>query len=170
MVRSPLAMRPAWSMEKRSVLSGGLVGMGNGSVSASFWDTQTSGYSYSAGGTGKTTAEMKTLSTFTDAGWDFTDTDGDAADWWMPSNAYPQLAWEYPYGPGGGTAEDPYQIWTPKQMNAIGLNPADWDKHFILMADLDMSAYTGTQYHIIGTGTRHHFPVHLTETDMSFVT
>lgn len=39
---------------------------------------------------------------------------------------------------------------TPEQMNTIGLNPADWGKHFILMNDLDMSAYTGTQYNIIG--------------------
>jgi hypothetical protein len=38
---------------------------------ASFWDIETSGEPNSAGGTGKTTAEMKTMSTFTDAGWDF---------------------------------------------------------------------------------------------------
>jgi hypothetical protein len=51
---------------------GGLVGENNsGSISSSFWDTQTSGQTTSAGGTGKTTAEMKTLSTFTSAGWDF---------------------------------------------------------------------------------------------------
>jgi len=74
------------------------------------------------------------------------------ADWWMPDNQYPRLAWEYPYGPGSGTAEDPYQIWTPKQMNAIGLTPADWGKCFVLMADLDMSVYIGTQYNRIGTG------------------
>lgn len=37
----------------------------------SFWDTETSGMATSDGGTGKTTAEMKTVSTFTDAGWDF---------------------------------------------------------------------------------------------------
>jgi len=37
-----------------------------------FWDTETSGQDTSDGGTGKTTAQMKTESTFTDAGWDFT--------------------------------------------------------------------------------------------------
>ena len=37
-----------------------------------FWDIETSGTEISDGGTGKTTAEMKTESTFTDAGWDFT--------------------------------------------------------------------------------------------------
>lgn len=40
-------------------------------IENSFWDTETSGKSLSAGGTGKTTAEMKTKSTFTDATWDF---------------------------------------------------------------------------------------------------
>jgi len=54
------------------------------------------------------------------------------------------------YGGGTGTAEDPYQIWTAEQMNTIGLHPKDWDRHFKLMADLDMSAYTGTQYNRIG--------------------
>jgi hypothetical protein len=37
----------------------------------SFWDTQTSGQAESNGGTGKMTAEMKTASTFLEAGWDF---------------------------------------------------------------------------------------------------
>jgi hypothetical protein len=55
------------------------------------------------------------------------------------------------YGGGGGTPEDPYQIWTPQQMNTIGLKPDDWDKHFTLMADLDMSLYPDMQYPIIGT-------------------
>jgi hypothetical protein len=66
-------------------LSGGLP---TTDVSDCFWDTQTSGQSTSAAGTGKTTAEMKTLSTFTDAGWDFTDI------WEMPTSDYPRLQWE----------------------------------------------------------------------------
>jgi hypothetical protein len=57
---------------------GGLIGQnamgrggGSGTVTASFWDTQTSFLATSDGGTGKTTAEMQTASTFLDAGWDF---------------------------------------------------------------------------------------------------
>jgi hypothetical protein len=50
---------------------GGLVGNNSATVSNGFWDTQTSGQASSEGGMGKTTAEMKTRSTFTDAGWDF---------------------------------------------------------------------------------------------------
>ena len=57
------------------------------------------------------------------------------------------------YGGGSGTTEDPYKIWTPEQMNQIGLHTEDWDKHFILMADIDLSAYTGTQFNIIGNGS-----------------
>jgi len=49
---------------------GGLVGENGGDVSASFWDIETSGQSSSAGGEGKTTAEMKDITTFSDAGWD----------------------------------------------------------------------------------------------------
>jgi hypothetical protein len=50
---------------------GGLVGTnGGGTVSNSFWDTENSGQSTSAGGTGKTTAEMQDIATFSDAGWD----------------------------------------------------------------------------------------------------
>jgi hypothetical protein len=55
------------------------------------------------------------------------------------------------YGGGTGIAAAPYQIWTPQQMNMIGANLGDWGKYFILMADIDMSIYTGTQYKIIGT-------------------
>ena len=42
-----------------------------GNVSRSFWDTQTSGQQTSAGGTGKTTAQMKKMDTFLSTGWDF---------------------------------------------------------------------------------------------------
>jgi len=50
---------------------GGLVGYKlKGIVSNSFWDTETSGQSTSAGGTGKTTAEMQDVTTFSGAMWD----------------------------------------------------------------------------------------------------
>ena len=73
---------------------GGLIGYksSSGIVTGSFWDTQTSGQTVSAGGTGKTTTQMKTLSVFVSAGWDFRTSDGDPEDWYMPSNYYPQLA------------------------------------------------------------------------------
>ncbi|MHC4565870.1 MAG: WD40 repeat domain-containing protein [Planctomycetota bacterium] len=54
------------------------------------------------------------------------------------------------YGGGTGELNDPYLIYTAEQMNAIGAEPNDWDKHFKLMADIDLAAYTGTDLNIIG--------------------
>jgi hypothetical protein len=51
---------------------GGLMGRNYGTVSNSFWDTQTSGKGSSAGGTGKTSAQMMDIDTFSGAGWDIT--------------------------------------------------------------------------------------------------
>ncbi|MHC4463473.1 MAG: GLUG motif-containing protein [Planctomycetota bacterium] len=50
------------------------------------------------------------------------------------------------YGGGTGEPNDPYLIYTAEQMNEIGLsaNSDDWDKHFKLMTDIDLSAYTYT--------------------------
>jgi hypothetical protein len=91
-----------------SVYKGGLVGENLGAVTNCFWDTQTSGQSTGigagtmTGATGKTIVQMRTLSTFTSAGWDFVTTDGDAADWLMPAAGYPYPAWKgcdtYPTG------------------------------------------------------------------------
>jgi hypothetical protein len=39
-------------------------------------------------------------------------------------------------------------------MNEIGLHEEDHDKHFKLMADIDLSAYSGTTYNMIGVHTR----------------
>ncbi len=64
--------------------------------------------------------------------------------------AFGQLATAQ-YGGGAGEPNDPYQIYTAEQMNAIGANPNDWNKHFKLMADIDLSTYTGTEFNIIGT-------------------
>jgi len=77
---------------------GGLVGIGSsGAVTACFWDTQTSGQGQSAGGTGKTTAEMQTASTFLEAGWDFVGETANGTEdiWWiLEGQDYPRLWWE----------------------------------------------------------------------------
>jgi len=57
------------------------------------------------------------------------------------------------YDGGEGTQGNPFEINTPAQMNEIGQNPEDWDKYFILTADIDLSDYTGAQYNIIGDNT-----------------
>jgi hypothetical protein len=71
----------------------------SGTVTTSFWDTETSSMSDGVGNTdpdpngviGKTTAQMKTLSIFTSAGWDFNDV------WRMCVDgvSYPRFSWEY---------------------------------------------------------------------------
>lgn len=63
-----------------------------GYCSNCFWDLQTSGLASSACGTGKNTAEMKTESTFTDAGWDF-DTVWTIGP--TVNDGYPYLFWWY---------------------------------------------------------------------------
>ncbi|MHC4436884.1 MAG: GLUG motif-containing protein [Planctomycetota bacterium] len=62
-----------------------------GGVALCFWDMETSGQSTSAGGTGKTTEEMQTITTFTDVGWDFLNT------WTICDGMnYPVLLWQIP--------------------------------------------------------------------------
>jgi hypothetical protein len=87
---------------------GGLVGnneYGFITASNSFWDTQTSGQSTSAGGTPKTTAEMKTKSTFTNAGWDFVNI-------WdiCEGTNYPRLRWQIPPALSRGDFVCPYGV------------------------------------------------------------
>jgi len=79
---------------------GGLVGKNQGTVTNSFWDTQTSGQPTSPAGTGKTTAQMKDISTFSGAGWDIVGVDNaDDRDtdhiWNIVDNVtYPFLSWQ----------------------------------------------------------------------------
>jgi hypothetical protein len=82
---------------------GGLIGYYSaGTVSNCFWDTQTSNQTSSAAGTGKNTSEMKTLSTFTGAGWDFEiETANGTNSYWdmdttnkVYNNGYPFLSWQ----------------------------------------------------------------------------
>jgi hypothetical protein len=56
------------------------------------------------------------------------------------------------YGGGTGEPNGPYLIFDANHMNAIGADSNDWDKHFKLMADIDLSGYTGTEFNIIGNG------------------
>jgi hypothetical protein len=84
---------------------GGLVGDGDvNGVVASFWDIETSGQGMSAGGTGKTTAEMQMARTFVNAGlpdaagWDFVgESVNGTEDIWAICEGvdYPQLTWEF---------------------------------------------------------------------------
>jgi predicted secreted protein len=117
----------------------------------SYWDIESSGQTISAGGTGKTTAEMQTGGTFlmwvscqNEIVWTIDE-----------GNDYPRLWWERQHGEpirveplsdfltGTGTEEDPFLIYTPEELNRIGLSPCEWDRHFKLMSDIDLSGFDG---------------------------
>jgi len=127
---------------------GGLVGYNEyGEVMASFWDTETSGQPTSDGGMGLPTAEMQNPNTFIDAGWDFVgQPDGPSDIWAEPAGGgYPVLWWELsPLAPlptfsgGSGTADDPYLISTPNDLNGIGHNPRLMGARFKLIGDIDL--------------------------------
>jgi hypothetical protein len=136
---------------------GGLVGSG-GYVHDSFWDVQTSGQNTSAGGKGRTTAQMQMASTF--LGWGEC---GNEGVWTIDEgNDYPRLWWENKPGEvletqklsalltGAGTQDNPYLIYTAEELNVIGVFPCEFDKHFKLMADIDLRHYVGTEFNIIG--------------------
>jgi hypothetical protein len=81
---------------------GGFGGSGGGGTAFnSVWDMTSSGKPTSSFATGKTTTQMKLLTTFTDAGWDFEDetTNGTANYWDMDlsgtvNDGYPFLSWQ----------------------------------------------------------------------------
>jgi hypothetical protein len=52
---------------------------------------------------------------------------------------------------GSGTEIDPYQLRNANDIQAIGADPNYWNAHFRLQSDVDMSAFTGTDYNIIGS-------------------
>ena len=59
----------------------------------------------------------------------------------------------FPYAGGSGTSSSPYYICTAAQMNNIGLNPFNWSNYFRLGQSISLSAYTGTQFNIIGNSS-----------------
>jgi hypothetical protein len=81
---------------------------------------------------------------------------------------YPRLVWENKpgelitvpsdlYGGGSGEPDDPYLIYTAQQLNTIGLHSCHLDKHFKLMADVDLSGLTGNSFNCIGIDYRNPF-------------
>ncbi len=82
--------------------AGGLVGrdksVSKWDILGCFWDTTTSGLNKSAGGTGKTTAEMQDAGLYLTAGWDFAGETANGTEeiWKMSPEGpnYPKLAWE----------------------------------------------------------------------------
>ena len=140
-------------------LTGGLIGNqynDRANVFGSFWDIETSGQLESAGGEGKTTAEMQDSVTFIEAGWDFVGKSDGPSDIWSEAEGgrYPILWWQLPVLPSlptfsGGTGEpnDPYLITSAEDLNQIGHNPHMMEFHFRLVNDIDL---IGINYYPVG--------------------
>jgi len=132
--------------------TGGLIGSNSGHVINSYWNIDTSGQATSAAGEGKTTDKMRMADTFLN--W------GVCKQIWTIQEGvdYPRLAWQQKPGDpivgmfplqGNGDANSPYLVHTHEELNTIGMFPCVWGMHFKLMADIDLSHYTETEFNII---------------------
>ncbi|MHC4619948.1 MAG: GLUG motif-containing protein, partial [Planctomycetota bacterium] len=54
------------------------------------------------------------------------------------------------YSGGTGEPSDPYRIATAEDLNDIGNHVEDFNKRFVMVNDIDLAGYTGTQFNIIG--------------------
>ena len=54
------------------------------------------------------------------------------------------------YSGGTGQPNDPYRIFDANDMNGIGLHQEDWNKHFVMVNDVNLARFTATQFNIIG--------------------
>ena len=116
---------------------GGLMGFSSSVVSNCFWDTETSGQATSAAGTGKTTAEMKAITTFSNAEWDILGYSEEHND------GYPFLDWEY----NGDLA-----IWRIYDATRCFTIPDLFDDHGRVAKGAWVRAYRADTFELVGEG------------------
>jgi hypothetical protein len=133
--------------------SGGLIGCESdgGVVTNSFWDTETSGVSFSSGGTGKTSAEMKNCATFYDAGWNMNSIWGINIS---QNGGYPFLRIQgyahLIFAAGTGTEANPWRIENSYHLNNVRYYRSSID-HFLQTLDIDLTDYSqGSGWNPIG--------------------
>ncbi|MCB0341813.1 MAG: hypothetical protein H6626_07960 [Pseudobdellovibrionaceae bacterium] len=138
---------------------GGVVGVPGSfwTIDHVFWDKQTNGVNLQCGAGacndsyGKTTAEMKTASTFNSVdstNWAFhADSGDDDTDFWeLQAGEYPKLSAYttnfsmYTFAGGTGSQADPFLIANPSQLNQIGPRLVFSNKYFRLTSDINMIA------------------------------
>ncbi len=135
--------------------TGGLMGnlYNNPTVSNCFWDVETTTQTFSYMGTGLTNDQMRTPSSFTDAGWDFVgETVNGTLDIWTMShasgstNGYPMLWWQTddpdPSLTGSGVSTNPFIIADRADWDAFCANAYYWDDHIRLDVNLDLAGTT----------------------------
>lgn len=127
------------------VKHGGLCGFNYSSscIVKCFWDTEASGKTFSDGGTGKTTVQMRDIQTFLTAGWDFVDepSNGISNFWKLSTNQYPSLSifaedFSFHHFSGLGTEADPYLICNSVDIGSIWQQP---EKCYQLANTIDLS-------------------------------
>ena len=110
------------------------------------------GYGTTTGATGKSSLQMQTESTFTNAGWDFQgETTNGTNDIWginiVNNSEYPFLSWQGYVAAimpnGSGTSSDPYQIATLDNLYWMSQDSASLSKYFKQTADIDASSSSG---------------------------
>ena len=135
---------------------GGVVGENSGgTITGSFFDHSVNnsnlpgiggGTGTPGAGTSKSTSDLQNETTFTNAGWDFTNI------WFIDpdvNGGYPQLLWTL-FGGGSGTEDNPYLIYTAKQLDNVR---EALSAYYLLMADINLSGYGGDNWRPIGDAT-----------------
>ena len=54
------------------------------------------------------------------------------------------------YSGGNGSESTPYRISNAYDINAIGADSNDWGSHFVMVNDINLAQFTGTQFNIVG--------------------
>ncbi len=117
------------SISANSVFGGITAYSSSGTTSNSYWDTDV-GPTTSVNGTGKTTAQMQTQSTF--SGWDFTST-------WVIDGGYPYLKGVGNLS-GSGTSGDPLLIQSVNDLKLLSENSFYWDKYIRQESNINAGA------------------------------
>jgi len=135
--------------------TGGLVGAADDRAYNCYWDIEASGMPTSWTGMGRSTHEMKSKETFRGWGYPGVWTIDDGQD-------YPRLIWEQTPGQliidpetrySGGTGEmnSPYEISTADDLVNLAYYQQDFDKHYFLTNDIDLSSVKPNLLMPIGT-------------------
>jgi hypothetical protein len=117
----------------------GLVGLSSGTITASFWDYDTTGLGFTNYGIAQTTEFMKNKSTYTGTGWNF-DSIWTIAVSGIYNDGYPYFKWRWPeevlFAGGSGTESNPYIVQTAEHLNNVRYYLG---AHYEQTADIDLN-------------------------------
>ena len=137
---------------------GGLTPYNSGTITAAFWNTETSGTS-SGYGTGLTTAQLQSLSTFADAGFDIDDAGGTGAVWRIYNGYTAPLLRTFMTGltVTGGEGTKTYDgSATSTDVGTLTYDPTSYDSSLVLgsafytASSADADSYSGANLTLSG--------------------